>query len=498
MKKFPAVAVSLVWGFILLVLWGWSYYFVNYYTWLIVKNKAQSFFDQIVITRTWNAEHGGIYIPVTKTSPPNPYLNVPHRDIETIDGMKLTLVNPAYMTRQISEINKANNDLQFHITSLRPLRPANVPDHWEAISLRSFEKGNKEALELLEKPAPVYRYMAPLMTAKSCLKCHAIQGYKVGDIRGGISISFPATVFLKSKNTQLVYLSTSYFALLIIGILGIALYFRVRKRNEDKIHRQNNELVKLNQEKDLLLTVIGHDIRNPFHYFLGMTKMLDENPDDLTRDEIREVGHRLRNSAENLYRFLDNLIHWANLQQQGVRVNSVEFPLFPVLTEISFFFSGMLKSKNIRLLILIEESLKIRADRNMLNTVITNLVGNAIKFSNESGVITISCEEKDGLIHVLKIRDEGIGMNESTVARLFDNDLKISRQGTSGEFGTGMGMYICREFMSKMGGSIFATSRENEGTCFFLNFPHPSDEPLSGKKLIDNILSTGKISPETE
>ena len=154
---------------------------------------ARALFQQIVLSRAWNAEHGGVYVPVTEATRPNPYLDDPLRDVETTGGMELTKVNPAFMTRQIAEIAAKKNGVQFHITSLKLLRPANKPTDWEEAWLQSFEKGFSEQGEFVPQDTGIsFRYMAPLIIEKSCLRCHAKQGYKVGDVRGGISVIMPS------------------------------------------------------------------------------------------------------------------------------------------------------------------------------------------------------------------------------------------------------------------------------------------------------------------
>ena len=169
----------------------------------LVLNKSRAFFEQILVTRFWNAEHGGVYVPITEKTLPNKYLKDSLRDVVTIDGMKLTKINPAFMTRQIAETNKANYDIQFHITSLNPIRYENRADEWENKTLKMFENGYSENLELVKNGTITqYRYMAPLITEKACLQCHEEQGYEVGDIRGGISIYFSAKSYLKAINRQ--------------------------------------------------------------------------------------------------------------------------------------------------------------------------------------------------------------------------------------------------------------------------------------------------------
>jgi diguanylate cyclase (GGDEF)-like protein/PAS domain S-box-containing protein len=160
---------------------------------VIAREQSVSLFRLIETTREWNAKHGGVYVPVSDYGQPNPALKIPERDLTATNGVKLTMINPAYMTRQISELTSSKGGVQFHITSLKPIRAANEADAWERAALESFEKGTAETLELLQSDkGPYYRYMAPLRVTKPCMKCHEEQGYKVGDIRGGISISMPS------------------------------------------------------------------------------------------------------------------------------------------------------------------------------------------------------------------------------------------------------------------------------------------------------------------
>ena len=228
MKTKNIIWISSIWIVLMIVSFWWNYHIVVTSTHKIVENKAQSFFSQILVSRSWNSFHGGVYVPITDKTQPNPYLKDTLRDVITTQGLKLTKINPAYMTRQIAEINKSENDLQFHITSLNPIRPANKSDEWESKALSSFADGKKEILELVNHDSTsMYRYMAPLITQQSCLKCHAIQGYKLGDIRGGISISFPSKIYNDSMSNQVLFLFIAHLIILLVGLLGIYLYFKM-------------------------------------------------------------------------------------------------------------------------------------------------------------------------------------------------------------------------------------------------------------------------------
>ena len=169
----------------------------------LARERGSILFRLVELTRDWNAQHGGVYVPVTEKTQPNSYLKHPRRDLVTDDGQRLTMVNPAFMTRQIAELAEQAEGVKFHITSLKPIRPANAPDPWEIETLHAFEAGKREALSLLQMEQGVmHRYMAPLFIKKQCLHCHAEQGYKLGEIRGGISISMPADKILAIRHDQ--------------------------------------------------------------------------------------------------------------------------------------------------------------------------------------------------------------------------------------------------------------------------------------------------------
>jgi diguanylate cyclase (GGDEF)-like protein len=198
--------------------------------------KAQAFVQQILITRAWNATHGGLYLHISETLQPNPYLQVPNRDIETTDGALLTLVNPAFMTRMISEMTREQGQVQFHLTSLNPINPGNEPSMWERTALQNFE--SKQETEYFfskqEDTAEYFSYMVPLITKKACLKCHEKQGYREGDIRGGVSVTFPIN---KKKTNALII---SHLFILCSGVLLIAGFGNRLVRLTKTLEKQSN------------------------------------------------------------------------------------------------------------------------------------------------------------------------------------------------------------------------------------------------------------------
>jgi diguanylate cyclase (GGDEF)-like protein/PAS domain S-box-containing protein len=203
----------------------------------LARERGAVLFRLVELTRDWNARHGGVYVPVTEATQPNPYLKHPRRDLLTTDGQRLTMVNPAFMTRQIAEIAEQADGVKYHITSLNPIRPANAPDTWELEALKSFEAGKREALSLLQtEKGMMHRYMAPLFVKPPCLACHAEQGYKLGEIRGGISVSMPAGNMLAIRTAQRtrIMLVFGTAALMIV----LLMHFAIRRSRQYVLHLQ--------------------------------------------------------------------------------------------------------------------------------------------------------------------------------------------------------------------------------------------------------------------
>lgn len=189
----------------------------------VARIEARSAFNKDQVYRQWCARQGGVYVPESQQTPANPYLSgVEERDITTPSGRRLTLVNPAYMTRQVHEMGAGLYGLLGHITSLNPIRPENAPDPWEAQALAAFEKGAGEVSSLESINEKDYlRLMKPLVTETGCLQCHSEQGYKVGDVRGGISVSVPMAPLRATAREHAAALVMGHGLMWLMGTAGI-------------------------------------------------------------------------------------------------------------------------------------------------------------------------------------------------------------------------------------------------------------------------------------
>lgn len=205
--KYCALIFAAGWTIIAALSFLWSYHQHREEILEAARAEARTAYHKDVSFRLWNAKHGGVYVPVSEANQPSYFLShLPERDVVTPSGRRLTLINPAYMTRAADELGRERYGIIGHLTSLKPLNPANTPDPWEVEALELFEKGEDEASSLQDIMGVRHmRLMRPLLIEESCLKCHEAQGYKIGDIRGGLSVAVPLQPLLEAMGHHVAY-----------------------------------------------------------------------------------------------------------------------------------------------------------------------------------------------------------------------------------------------------------------------------------------------------
>jgi len=221
-----------LWAVVAILSLSWNWSELDHHARELATNEGRFVFKMVDTVRLWNAGHGGVYALVDGATKPNPYLDVPDRDIVSRSGKSLTLLNPAYMTRQLADVVLEHSGIRLHLTSLKPLNPGNKANEWESAALKSFEHGVAELSEFtVEDGRTLSRYMAPLRVKEACLNCHRKQGYKVGDVRGGLSVVFPADSFLAPLRAEKRNLAVAHLTVwLLLSALTVFFLWRLREQ----------------------------------------------------------------------------------------------------------------------------------------------------------------------------------------------------------------------------------------------------------------------------
>ncbi len=235
------LALVLTWTVLVAALLAWNIQLERSRNSKLAQATAIAHFNKDQAFRLWGASHGGVYVPTNERTPPSEHLaHIPERDITTPSGVALTLMDPAYMVRQMNEEFAEYYGVAGRITSLKPLRPENAPDSWERAALERFELGEREVQERTKIDGePFLRLMRPIFTEQACLECHAHQGIEVGDICGGIVISLPLSPIMAHEQSHIQSQALSYGSLWFLGCGGILLGSRrIQSRIRDRQHAE--------------------------------------------------------------------------------------------------------------------------------------------------------------------------------------------------------------------------------------------------------------------
>lgn len=238
----------------------------------------------------------------------------------------------------------------------------------------------------------------------------------------------------------------------------------------EKLRQSEMQLEEINQNKNRFFSIISHDLRSPFNSLLGLTKLILEDYDEFSRDEIKDSVYNLHQVSEGLYNLIEDLLDWSRIQFNHIEFQAETFNLNEMVNFVINSLKSVARDKNITVVNLVPKNCTIRADQHMINTIIRNLVGNAIKFTPKYGLVKISSGfDIDDII--ISVEDTGVGMKKEIADRLFKMESKVSTSGTEGEAGTGLGLLICKEFVEKHGGKIWVKSEPEKGSSFFFRIP---------------------------
>lgn len=489
------------------------------------KIEGDASYNKDLVYRRWAARHGGVYVPISEHSPPNENLShIPERDIATQMGKRLTLVNPAYMTRQVHEICDEQYGVKGHITSLNPIRKQNAPDDWEKKALKEFEQGAKEFSEIVEMDdEPYLRYMGAMITEQSCLKCHDKQGYKVGDVRGGISVSVPMAKYYVVANKNIKFIVFAYI-ILYSGILIIILFgyrklkaellLRIETNNKlvvsekelmnnfeemtilnSKLQTQNDQLIQLNFKneensrlKSRFLRNISHEFRTPMNGIIGFSELLSrENKSEAKKKNFIKL---IKESCDKLLNIVNDVVEISKIQSSYTDVYLSDFNIRELVEEFVSSYEPRILAKNLKFDYFLDcKVCMINADKFKIVQSVRHILENAIKFT-ESGEISFACVVSENEV-AFTIKDTGIGISSEAKLRLFEPFYQDEDNKTHFTSGNGIGLALVQSYMKMINGSISIGSEEGKGTTVNLIIPIQESQEIENED-VDKIEIVSK------
>lgn len=243
-----------------------------------------------------------------------------------------------------------------------------------------------------------------------------------------------------------------------------------KREAEEKFKVYTEELREANAAKDKFFSIIAHDLKSPFMGLLGLTDILSKDFEEMALGDLKRFINDIDGASKKIYRLLENLLTWSRLQvgKMSFVPSEIDFEIFCL--NIHELLKGNAERKNIKLELNIPAGIKIIADENMLGSVVTNLITNALKFTMSGGKVTIDAQVENNQLTV-SVADTGIGIRETDIKKLFKIDVQHTTKGTFGEGGTGLGLLLCKEMIEKHNGSIWIQSEFGKGSKFNFSLP---------------------------
>ncbi|HEY5998047.1 MAG TPA: ATP-binding protein [bacterium] len=459
-------AVLVAWTAIAAGSWLWNCAQVRGNTLEEARIQARVVYEKDIIYRHWNTMHGGVYVAVTPENQPNLFLgDNPDRDVTTTTGKRLTLMNPSFMTRQANEVARETMGVRGHITSLNPIRPANAPDPWERKALQSFDRGAKEAhsVELLDG-VEYMRFMQPMLTEPECLQCHGRQGYRVGQIRGGISVAIPMAPLRAIERRDIVRLGMAHGLLWLVGMLvtllggrNLVLSERRRRRAAEQVERYAEELQEANGLKELFIDIMRHDFLNPATAVQSSSMYLQEGASDPRTKKL--ASHITRANAK-----LIEMIQDASILSRLSEADGLEC----APRDLNRLIREALQDVASPLAIDYPPAGEYPVSANpILGNVFVNLLTNAGKYAPGGGRVEIGIRDA-GTDWVATVKDFGPGITDENKPKVFTRFERLKKEGVQG---TGLGLAIAKRIVDLHQGRIWVEDNPAGGAVFCVGLP---------------------------
>jgi signal transduction histidine kinase len=494
--RFAIIALVSLTAFSIIAV-SWTYWREQTLVEGLATKEAKANFNKDLSFRKWATMHGGVYVPPNKRTPPNPALaHLPHRDLITTDGKKLTLMNPAYMMRQMTEEFEQFYGVKGSITGLVLLNPPiNAPDKWEKKILNRFEVDSSEVIEIIDIDGePFLRLMRPMFMTKGCVKCHGFLGFKDGDLRGGISVSIPLAPYIVEARNVSIIMAITISVLWVFGVFGIFRHTKSRlalvntvtqhtgelraeiatriqaehaltkltQELEERVVERTKELETSNKELESFSYTVSHDLRTPLRVIDGNSEILMQIcAEKLSVDEMEYLKH-LQDGGRKMNEMISGLLKLSRninceMDRQQMDLSQLadgvyqQFAMTDPQRQVEWELEGKISAK---------------CDSALIKVVLENLIGNAWKYSakTQKAHIKFGSFNKDGE-EIFYVKDNGAGCDMSDAQKLF---LPFKRLHTSEDFaGDGIGLATVQRIINRHGGRVWAESVVGVGTTLF-------------------------------
>ena len=243
-----------------------------------------------------------------------------------------------------------------------------------------------------------------------------------------------------------------------------------QKKAEETLKNSERKFRELNATKDKFFSIIAHDLKNPFNDLIGFTQLLATNIYKYDKNKIEQFVQIIHQSSKLAYGLLENLLEWSRAQTETLKFNPEYIDLKKIIQENIELLNSNAQNKHIKISSAIEKTTLVYADKNMVHTIVRNLISNAIKYTNNGGFVNITGRVEPHWVEIF-IEDNGIGIEQKNIQKLFRIDESYTTPGTQREKGTGLGLVLCKEFIDKNGGAIKVESRPGKGTTFSFTLP---------------------------
>lgn len=477
--KLTGFAAVFVWS---ALLGGFLYYDVTLarqHTQELARKEARANYDTNQAFRLWVVRHGGVYVPIDEETPSNPALaHIPERDIQTPSGKKLTLMNSAYVLRQLMSDFGELYGIKGKLTSIKLLNLNNAPDDWEIEAMHLFESGRDEVFEVADIGGePYLRLMGVMRVEEGCLKCHGFQGYKVGDVRGGFSLALPLQPYLQELDAAIRHKLLIFAAIWLIGLSGIVSWtllahrrIREKAQTDAQLRRQHEAIERANAELTHFANISAHHLMEPARRLLSYTQRLRGRLDSQIQDDdarlsleyIEKSAARMRDLVRDIERYLA-----ASKPRGELRLTDPAI----ALSEARRRLSKLIADRNAR--IELGVLLPVYLDLPRLTDLFEVLLANALihgKADVETRV-QISAQALKSSVRI-RIEDNGPGIDDEYRERVFGVFEQLKPNPLAG---TGIGLAIARSIIESRNGKIWVEASTQGGIAVVFDLPTGDD-----------------------